>query len=379
MQEFFIKYKKPLLGGGILLLVIVCAYLFFHFLLPLIAPFVFGALLSLLFSPVVTFLNKKLKCPRWLGTTIAIAGTLALLTFLIVVVVSRIVDESLLLYHNLPEYLESFKSVLDNINAQFNDFLLLLPESFRNYYSAKSEDIWNTLIAFFSASKPMAPVNFVLAIPRNILILILSFLSAFFFTKDKEKIQAFLRSILPDSAAEKAVYFRKNLLSALGGYLRAQLILMTFTFTICAVGLLILDSPYALLLALVTSLIDALPFFGSGFILWPGAALHLLFGDTGMAVGFIIIYLIVILMRQLLEPKVLGTQIGLHPLITLFSMYLGLRLIGVFGMILGPIIAVLVKGGYDLHTKQRETLTKAKTVSGAEPPNGPDNKHKKNT
>ena len=118
---------------------------------------------------------------------------------------------------------------------------------------------------------------------------------------------------------------------------------MIYTFVITAVGLTILQSPFALLLSIVIAVIDALPFFGSGFILWPGAVIHLLLGDIKLAVGYMVIYAAVQIMRQIMQPKILGTQIGLHPLLTLFSMYFGYRCIGFWGLLLGPVLAVLLR------------------------------------
>ena len=141
---------------------------------------------------------------------------------------------------------------------------------------------------------------------------------------------------------------------------------MIYTFSACLVGLLLLRSPYALLLSVVISLIDALPFFGSGFILCPGAVIYLVMGEPYIALGYVIIYLCVNSIRQILQPKILGTQIGLHPLWILISMYVGLKCIGLLGMIIGPILAVLLKAIYQAEeTAEIEKLLekKEKTVN----------------
>ena len=95
-----------------------------------------------------------------------------------------------------------------------------------------------------------------------------------------------------------------------------------------------------------------MPFFGSGFILWPGAIIHLLTGNTFLAIGYMVLYASIQVMRQILQPKILGTQIGLHPLLTLFSMYFGFQCIGVIGLIIGPIIAVILKAFFQLKNQK---------------------------
>ena len=110
----------------------------------------------------------------------------------------------------------------------------------------------------------------------------------------------------------------------------------------------------ATLLSVLIAVIDSLPFFGSGFILWPGAIYFFTRGNTFLSVGYLALYGIIQITRQILQPKILGTQIGLHPLLTLFSMYFGFKCIGVFGLILGPIVAVVLKALFHARKQNRE-------------------------
>ena len=123
---------------------------------------------------------------------------------------------------------------------------------------------------------------------------------------------------------------------------------MIFTFSICIAGLFLVGSPRPVFLSVIIALIDAIPFFGSGFILWPGALYHAMNGRPYLAAGYMAIYFCVIIMRQIVEPKILGSHIGLHPLVTLFSMFAGLHIFGILGMIIGPIISIILKHLYPL-------------------------------
>jgi len=142
----------------------------------------------------------------------------------------------------------------------------------------------------------------------------------------------------------------KNVFSALGAYIRAQLILICITFFELSIGFLVIGgkvADYALLLALIISIIDAIPILGTGVVLIPWGVLSLLSGDIRLGIMLIILYLICLLVRQLTEPRLVAHRIGIHPLPILMVMYIGLRFFGLFGMILGPVLALVVK---QLHT-----------------------------
>ena len=131
--------------------------------------------------------------------------------------------------------------------------------------------------------------------------------------------------------------------SALFGWIKAQLILMTITFTELNIGFLIMKVENSLLLSLLIAVVDALPILGTGTILIPWAIIKLISGDYRLGISLLLLYLIVIIVRQLIEPKIVGKQIGMYPLLTLFAMYTGLQAMGFAGMIVGPIIVLIIK------------------------------------
>ena len=136
---------------------------------------------------------------------------------------------------------------------------------------------------------------------------------------------------------------KNDLLTALVGYLKALLVLVTISFFVVLTGYTILGVKYSLFLAIITAISDILPVLGPGTILIPGSIIHLINGNYYMAVGFIVLYVLVTIVRQFLEPRIVGGNIGLHPLITLLSMYLGFRFLGVIGLIFGPIFTIILK------------------------------------
>ena len=167
-------------------------------------------------------------------------------------------------------------------------------------------------------------------------------LSLFFIMSDQEKVKNTVKKCFTKSFLEKASDVGGQLKIYLGGYIKAQLVIMSIAFVVIFVGLSISRVEYAMLIALGIAALDALPLFGSGIVLIPWSIISLLSRDFKMGVGLLIIYLAIVLTRQMLESKIVSHNLGTNPLLTLMSMYIGYKIFSIGGMILGPIILVLV-------------------------------------
>ncbi|MBE6598117.1 MAG: sporulation integral membrane protein YtvI [Ruminococcaceae bacterium] len=181
------------------------------------------------------------------------------------------------------------------------------------------------------------------AIPGSVLSLVVFAAAFYYLTSDRDGVADSFRSLLPKKTADAAQSAMNSISGALFGYLRAYLLLMTVTFFELAIGLSILDAPYVFVLSLVIAIVDALPVLGAGSILGPWAVVSFVRGDTGFAVGLVVLLGGMYLVRQFLEPRFIGRFIGVHPLIALASVFVGYRLWGVFGMIAAPVILYTVK------------------------------------
>ena len=188
--------------------------------------------------------------------------------------------------------------------------------------------------------------NIAKKLPGIFIVTVVFILSLYFMITDAKKVSTFLRKPFSEKFLEKADNVRLEIKKYVGGYVKAQLVIMCISFTLILIGLYILKIEYAPLIALGIAIFDALPFFGSGAILWPWAAISLISGKTLEGVGFVIIYLAVILTRQFIEPKIVSKNIGIHPLITLISMYVGFKIFSIGGMILGPLVMVFIISFY---------------------------------
>ena len=183
--------------------------------------------------------------------------------------------------------------------------------------------------------------SFVGGIPRALLFLLITVISAVYFSLDLDRIIAFFRDFLPPRVTKTLVRIRDSFFKTLGKYVKSYLLLFLLTLATILLGLLILRAPYALLLAVIISLLDVLPVIGVGAVLLPWALWCFITGRVPLGVGLVVLYLVHTVIRQLAEPKILGTNLGVHPIITLIFLYVGYSLFGFFGLLLVPIFTVL--------------------------------------
>ena len=179
--------------------------------------------------------------------------------------------------------------------------------------------------------------------PSFIFFLLVTVISSFYLCLDFDDINSFIRSMLPGRVRKKIHVYKKKASEVTFGYAKSYVMILVLTFAELLVGFLLLDIDYALILSFIISVIDILPIFGVGAVLIPWAVVLFVAGNYKTGVGLLILYGCVTVVRQIAEPKIVGGNIGLHPLAALISMYSGFKLFGIIGMILGPIIALAVK------------------------------------
>jgi len=343
MRTFYEQNKPTIHKILFLVCFILGVYLFLQYLFAYVVPFVLGGLLALALIPATDFFEKKCKIPRGISALFLIIICILLISVLGTSLAARIGREMKSFSDHLPQYADDAMLVLSDWQVKINDLLEYLPNELRGPYDELLSSLFMSLTSLLGSGVRAGSVGLVVRLPNILMTIILTIISAFFFIKDKRLIRKTLTKSCPDWLRRNFLIIRTGLFGALGGYVRAQLIIMSATSVIAILGLAILRSPYAFVMGLLISLIDALPVFGGGFILWPWIVLSLIMGDYSLAIGLGILYGAVFLTRQFLEPKVLGKQIGLHPLLTLMSMYAGVRIFGVLGFMVGPVIVLVVK------------------------------------
>ncbi len=355
-----IKFKsspvKIILFAVIILLLAVAAYFsfprilrFLGFLLGLFLPFILGYLLSILVNPLANFLQKKFKLPRAVSAILVIVLSVGIVGGILTGVIWKIVDEIRNLYDQFPTIYQSMQTSFESLSGKWAVIYQNMPENIRAIVDNMAVMISDKLSTFINAkSSPMVQYasDFAKRLPNIFISIIVFVLSSFFMITDARAVSSFMRRVFPEKVMERFHDIRGQIKLYLGGYIKAQLIIMSITFVIIFAGLSILRVNYALLIAIGVALLDALPFFGTGAVLWPWALISLLNSNIKMAVGLAVIYLAAIFTRQMIEPKIVSSNIGMNPLLTLMSMYVGYRVFSIGGMILGPVVLMLVFSFY---------------------------------
>jgi len=306
-----------------------------------LSPFILGWIVASILQPLIRLLTNKLKLPRNISTLLAIF-IFVLLTSLILALMGSIIFIQLTKLSNmLPSYSNKFYYQSTYFVKQIQELFVQLPpeisQTLVNGLKALSDTL-TSVVAYLISTL----LSFLTALPGIFLFIIVTIISAYFMARDRRKILRFILAQFPSKAVVNGKILRKDLFLAFEGYIRAQLILMSITFVESAIGLTLIGIDYSILLAMIASIIDAFPIFGTGMIYTPLILWNLLAGNYQIALFLGILYGVIIIVRQLLEPKILGSQIGLYPLVTLMGMYVGVKIFGFLGLIIGPVCVIIL-------------------------------------
>ena len=312
-------------------------------------PFVIGWILSVIAGPLVTFLEKKLKIMKRLGSAITIILVLALCIGLIYLIISQIWEEISVLIRNFPSMYHDLERGLSQIGTQGNALFERFPEQIQNSWATLMNNLDDTASSLIGRiGEPTIEVagNVAKRIPSVLIGTIVAFVSAYFFIADKENLGEWVKKVVPKSITSRLLLVGENLKYAMGGYFKAQFKIMGVVFAILLVGFTLMQIRFSILLAIAIAFLDFLPFFGTGTALIPWAIYKFLVGDYKMVAALVILYGVTQLVRPLIQPKLVGDSMGLNPLYTLFLLYLGYRVGSVLGMIFAVPIGLILLNLY---------------------------------
>ncbi|MBP7320354.1 MAG: sporulation integral membrane protein YtvI [Lachnospiraceae bacterium] len=341
-KEKYLKICLNLLVAAVVLFLILFAV---PKLLVFFMPFVVGWIIATIANPLVRFFEKRLKIVRKHGTAIVIVLVLAVIVLISYGVIGKIVTEAMEFVKDFPTYVESIKADYTEISDNMNELIDKLPKGISKQVDSFTDglgDIGAKLVKGISAPTFGALGQAASHVPSILIGIIFGFLASYFFIADRELIYGWIGKHIPEATKEKGIRAFGEVKSVVGGYFKAQFKIMFVVYIIVTIGLFILHVPFALLAGLGIAFLDMLPFFGTGTVLCPWALLKFLAGDHKMAIGLLIIYAVSQLVRQLIQPKLLGDSIGLNPFATLFFMYIGYQWGSVLGMIVAVPIAMII-------------------------------------
>lgn len=325
---------------------IIATWLFFKFALPWFAPFILAFITATIIEPAVRKLMKKYNFQRGFAAACCTVIILVLIIAILVLITGRAAYEISAFVKSLPSILSRIPALTSSVENSLTNYISQAPLDVQNYFFNAVDSI-SKKISELPASLSGELLGFLstvaAATPKIILFSVTYAIGVFFISSRYREITSFILRQIPQRWQSEARVVKRDLLSTLGKWLKAQFTLMCITFLELTVAFFILKIDYAALLALLIALIDALPILGVGTVLIPWALIELLYGNTAAAISLIIIYCIVALVRSLLEPKLIGSQIGLSPIVTLICMYVGFCSAGILGMILFPIAVIMLK------------------------------------
>ena len=325
-------------------------FLFVRFLLPVLLPFLIGLLVALLAQRPIALCTNRLHAPRTLAAFFCTLLLFALLGSALFFLGRVLFGELSGFLREIPSLLSSISVPLASIKLRLYALAGRLPDGLGTGLRASLDQFFQSSGAFGARAYEWLfhqASRFLSHLPGVVLFAVAAIVSSFMLAAQLPQLRRSFAAHLPQLARGKLASALGHIRAALGGWLLAQLKLMGVTFLILTAGFLLLRTEYPLLFALLTTLIDALPVFGTGTVLIPWALLEFLHGNTACGVGFLILYAVAALTRQTLEPRLVGQQIGLAPIFTLLALYAGYKTIGVPGMILFPICAVLFRQLWD--------------------------------
>ena len=385
------KKRDFLINLAYAFVIIFLVYFFLKYAINWIMPFVIAFIAAAILYPLIKLLSKKLKLQKHQRPVAAVITALFFCTVGVLTgfIISKIVVAVSGFIVSLPEYFT--KTVLPNLETAYEKIRTLLA-GLHIEIDTGSKTFFDSLGSSVSnlVSGIVPSLSFITSIPGMIVSIIIMIISTFFMAMDFEKITSFCLAQLPRKTADFILELRDYTVKILFKYIRSYALILSITFGELLIGFAVMHfitgQKNIFLLALLIAIFDILPIVGTGTILIPWAVISLITGDYVKALCLIIIYVVITVVRQFIEPKIVGEQVGLHPLVTLIAMIVGTRLFGAVGLFGVPIILAIINdlndhgkihvfkpiSAYKGHSKEEEEKD-APEEEGEKPDNG-DNK-----
>ena len=348
-----------------------------RYALGILMPFFIALLVSLLLKPAVAFLQAKLKLPR------SVSGVILVLLFYIFIGALRIVI-GIQLFSAAKSFFLTLPTLYTNSIVPWMNNAFLKLQEFAGHLDPDATAAYNVVSANVTTSLGEAVVNiskqvvswvtsFTFKAPKFLLQLLIMVIATIFLTVDFPRVQAFVMRQLPQRWCELLHNARVQLGRTLWSYTRSYAMILAITFGEIALGLTIIGIKNAAGIAVAIAIFDILPVVGSGLVLLPWTVFSLIRGDFVTGIGLAVLYVVVIIVRQIVEPKIVGDRVGLHPLVTLMSMVIGSYLFGGIGLLGLPITIALIhalnkQGAIHLYKLSDDEPEEAADEYAAEPP-----------
>ena len=346
----FNYWTKVLIKFSIVFITALLVYLGFKLAI-FYLPFFIAFLISVLLEPIIRFLMKKFKLKRKYSSIIVIISIMGILIGILLLGIFTLINESSNLLSNINEYMEIASNKIQQIISTINLQRFDIPEAVLSAIENSSKDVLNTISVWIQQILRNL-INFITSMPTIGVYVVITFLSLYFICSDKIYMLDQLEHHLPEIWVKKIYKHIRKLIKVLGKYLKSQTILILISFVISLIGFYIfriigLNIKYPFLYAVGIAFIDALPIFGSGTVMLPWAIISATYGDIKLGIYILSLWGVMSIVRQIIEPRIVGKSIGVHPIFTLIAMYTGFKITGLIGLFIGPIILIILKNIFE--------------------------------
>ncbi len=333
------KCRSFLIKAGAVTLAFALIYVLFGHLAPLLLPFLVAYTVAAVTRPAARFFHKRLRVPYKLGAAVLVALVYLLLCLLVLVLATELFSFAQSMVGLFDKRIAPLlDTVFDSLIAVLGDrlggaavFLADLKENLLDSLGARVADISTNVLTGLAQATPQAFVTVVFTV-----------IASFFFALDHQFLLRSLSRRMSERRYKTYLRGREKLKKTVGTFVRSYALIFLITFAQLAAGLLLTGVKNPLLFALLIVVFDILPVVGSGMVLLPWALVTLVMGNTARGIGLLAVYLFVVVSRQFLEPRIIGKNTGLHPLLTLGLMYVGMRLFGGIGLFGLPLLTALL-------------------------------------
>lgn len=313
-------------------------------------PFLIGWIIALIASPLVRFFEVKLKIKRKAGSVVVIIVVIGLVVLAGYLVFGKLIREIIYFIQDIPNMWASLESDFDSISKNMSVIYDKLPKDVQSTLNSivdQANEIAGSLVGKLSSPTLEAVGNFAKRLPTMIIGIIMCLLSSYLFVSERDQISISVKKYLPEWLLFRFRLMKQSMVKAIGGYFKAQIKIEVWIYLLLVIGFFILQVDYAILIAFGVAIMDFLPFFGTGTIMVPWAIVKLLSADYKMTIGLLLIWGISQLVRQIIQPKIVGDSVGVPPIPTLFLIYIGYMVSGVVGMIVAVPVGLILWTMYE--------------------------------
>ncbi|MDF0725317.1 sporulation integral membrane protein YtvI [Cytobacillus sp. S13-E01] len=327
--------------AALIILIIVFLVIIGYWILPVSIPLIIAFITAVMLEPAVKVFQRRLKIKRSISVPSIFILFLLLIAASSYFITTKVIGEAIQIIESAPSYINEINRVLLDLEQNLYYRSQDLPPEFVAALSRQVEDFLLTVQTDLAASVNIDNLKTVLTDIPNYLVSFLVYLIALFlFMIDLPNLKTRMYALLTDRTADKVNFMASRLSYVVFGFFKAQFLVSIIIFITSFIGLLFIAPDVALLMAFVIWIIDVIPIIGSIVVMGPWSLFHFITGDVVLGTKLAILGTVLLIIRRTIEPKVMGRHIGLSPLSTLIAMYLGLKLIGILGFIIGPLLLI---------------------------------------